>query len=49
MYQKHDIKRNHWIVLYTHIAQQMTHAKNVYKAAAYLAVMSLSLLVFYRE
>ena len=27
-----------WIVLYTHNAQVMTHTKNAYIAAAYLAI-----------
>ena len=31
-------------MLYTHIAQLMTHTTNVYIASAYLAIMLLSLL-----
>ena len=39
-----------WVMLYTHIAQLMTHATNVCIAAsaAYLAVMLLSLLAYCR-
>ena len=36
-------------MLYTHIAQLMTHATNVYKAAAYLAVILISLLTYCSE
>ena len=30
---------NAWFVLYTHIAQVITHATNVYTASAYFAIM----------
>ena len=36
-------------MLYTHIAQLMTHATYVYIAAAYLAIMLLSLLAYCRD
>ena len=29
LYQHHDTKRSPWTALYTHIAQLMTHTKNV--------------------
>ena len=48
LYQQHDTKRNTWVVLYTRIAQLMTHTTYVYIAAAYLAVMLLSLLAYCR-
>ena len=48
LYQQHDTKRNPWVVLYTHIAQLMTHTTYVYTAAAYLAIMLLSLLAHCR-
>ena len=35
-----------WVVFYTCIAQLMTHAANVYIAAAYFAVMFLCLLAY---
>ena len=35
-------------MLYTHIAQLMTHTTTVYIAAAYLAIMLLSLLAYCR-
>ena len=38
-----------WVVLYTHITQQMTHTTYVYIAAAHLAIMLLSLLAYCRE
>ena len=44
--QQTDTKRNSWVVLYTHIAQLMTHTAIVYIAAAYLAIMLLSLLAY---
>ena len=37
-----------WVVLYTHIAHLMTHTTYVYIAAAYLAIMLLSLLAYCR-
>ena len=46
--QQTDTKRNTWVVLYTHIAQLMTHTTIVYIAAAYLAIMLLSLLAYCR-
>ena len=36
-------------MLYTHIAQLMTHATYVYIATAYLAIMLLSLLAYCRD
>ena len=45
---KHDTERNPWVVLYAHIVQLMTHTTNVYIAAAYLAIMLLSLLAYCR-
>ena len=48
LYQQHDTKRNPWVVLYTHIAQLMTHTTYAYIAAAYLAIMLLSLLAYCR-
>ena len=33
-------------MLYTHIAQLMTHTTNVYIAAAYIAIMLLSFLAY---
>ena len=40
LYQWHETKKKPWVVLYTHIAQLMTHTTNIYIAAAvpYLAV-----------
>ena len=37
LYQHTDAKRNLWVVLYTHIAQLLTHATIVYMAA-YIAL-----------
>ena len=37
-----------WIVLYTHNAQVMTHTTNAYIAAAYLAIMLIIHLSYYR-
>ena len=48
LYQQHGIKKNTWVVLYTHIAQLMTHTAGLYKAAAYLATMLLSFLAYCR-
>ena len=48
LYQLHDTKRNTWVVLYSHIAQQMTQTANAYIAAAYLAIMLLSFLAYCR-
>ena len=51
LYQLYDTKRNPWVVLYTHIAQRMTHTTNVYiaaAAAACLAIMLLSHLAYCR-
>ena len=51
LHQIHDTKRNPWVALCTHIAQLMTLTTNVYMAAAaaaYLAVMLLSLLAYCR-
>ena len=39
LYQHIDTKRNPRAVLYTHIAQLMTHTTIVYTAAAYLSIM----------
>ena len=44
-----NAKRNPSVVLHAHIAQLMTHTTNVYIAAAYLAIMLLSLLTYCRE
>ena len=41
-------KRNPWVVLNTYIDQLMTHTTYVYIAAAYLAIMLLSLLAYCR-
>ena len=49
LYQQNDTKKNPWAVLYTHIAQLMTHTINVYIAAAYLAIMLQNLLAYCRE
>ena len=46
--QQTDIIGNHRVLLYTHIAQLMTHTTIVYIAAAYLAIMLLSLLAYCR-
>ena len=49
LHQQHDIKRNPRVVLYTHIAQIMTHTTTVYIAAAadaYLTIMLLSILAY---
>ena len=48
LYQQHSIKKNPWVVLYTHIAQLMTYTAGQYKAAAYLATMLLSFLEYCR-
>ena len=48
LHQQTETKRNPLVVLYTHIVQVMTHKTIAYKAAAYLAIMLLSLLAYYR-
>ena len=42
-----NTKMNTWLVLYTHIAQLMTHKTNVYIVGAYLEIMLLGLLAYY--
>ena len=44
--QQTDTKRNPLVVLYTHMAQLMTHTTIVYIAAAYLAIILLRLLAY---
>ena len=44
--QQTDTKRNPWVVLYTHMAQLMTHTTIVYIAAAYLKIILLILLAY---
>ena len=39
LYPKNGTKRSPWVVLYTRIAQLITHTTNVYIAAACLAIM----------
>ena len=42
-------KGNSWVLLYAHINHVLTYTTNVYIAAAYLAIMLLSLLAYCRE
>ena len=46
--QQTDTIGNHSVLLYTHIAQLMTHTTIVYVAAACHAIMLLSLLAYCR-
>ena len=48
LYQQNDTTSNPWVVLYTHIAQLMTHTTNVHITAAYFAIMLLRLLAYCR-